>query len=183
MTAQKPNLAVCVQAPLAVTCDQFVFDDLGKLLQYHCSYCIILLFLRMFEGCSPASIESMVADIATATAVKAITNLPCLHSAASRYCLVEDDKVERNGVASLITVWCMAGEERQGGTVVMEEKKISLWYFSWGILFCWQFRLCRNCTAELKAGTESLFTCGQSSICSQLSINCLVILPFFQLCW
>ncbi|XP_054673021.1 protein PTHB1 isoform X5 [Grus americana] len=28
VTAQKPNLAVCVQAPLAVTCDQFVFDDL-----------------------------------------------------------------------------------------------------------------------------------------------------------
>ncbi|XP_071889367.1 protein PTHB1 isoform X9 [Anas platyrhynchos] len=28
VTAQKPNLSVCVQAPLAVTCDQFVFNDL-----------------------------------------------------------------------------------------------------------------------------------------------------------
>lgn len=32
VTAQKPYLAVCVQAPLAVTCDQFTFNDLGKLL-------------------------------------------------------------------------------------------------------------------------------------------------------
>lgn len=63
VTAQKPNLAVCVQAPLAVTCDQFVFDDLGKLLQYHYSYCIILLFLRMFERYSPASIKCIAADV------------------------------------------------------------------------------------------------------------------------
>ncbi|XP_030364969.1 protein PTHB1 isoform X1 [Strigops habroptila] len=28
VTAKKPNLEVCVQAPLAVTCEQFVFDDL-----------------------------------------------------------------------------------------------------------------------------------------------------------
>ncbi|NXW90535.1 PTHB1 protein, partial [Alopecoenas beccarii] len=28
VTAQKPNLVVCVQAPLAVTCDQFFLDDL-----------------------------------------------------------------------------------------------------------------------------------------------------------
>ncbi|NWU89725.1 PTHB1 protein, partial [Upupa epops] len=28
VAVQKPNLAVCIQAPLAVTCDQFLFDDL-----------------------------------------------------------------------------------------------------------------------------------------------------------
>uniref|UniRef100_A0A8B9IZQ2 Bardet-Biedl syndrome 9 n=1 Tax=Amazona collaria TaxID=241587 RepID=A0A8B9IZQ2_9PSIT len=28
LTVKKPNLEVCVQAPLAVTCEQFVFDDL-----------------------------------------------------------------------------------------------------------------------------------------------------------
>uniref|UniRef100_A0A8C3L042 Bardet-Biedl syndrome 9 n=1 Tax=Chrysolophus pictus TaxID=9089 RepID=A0A8C3L042_CHRPC len=30
VTAQKPYLAVCVQAPLAVTCDRFTFNDLGS---------------------------------------------------------------------------------------------------------------------------------------------------------
>uniref|UniRef100_A0A8C3BB44 Bardet-Biedl syndrome 9 n=1 Tax=Cairina moschata TaxID=8855 RepID=A0A8C3BB44_CAIMO len=28
VTAQKPNLSVCIQDPLAVTCDQFIFNDL-----------------------------------------------------------------------------------------------------------------------------------------------------------
>ncbi|NXJ84039.1 PTHB1 protein, partial [Trogon melanurus] len=52
VTAQKPNLAVCVQAPLAVTCDQFVFDD----LEPDSSETVVLsVFLK--ENCSPSELE------------------------------------------------------------------------------------------------------------------------------
>ncbi|NXT68361.1 PTHB1 protein, partial [Chaetops frenatus] len=40
VTAQKPSLAVCVQAPLAVTCDQFIFDD----------FVILNILLYLFEN-------------------------------------------------------------------------------------------------------------------------------------
>ncbi|KAM7122725.1 protein PTHB1 isoform 6-T6 [Ciconia maguari] len=52
VTAQKPNLAVCVQAPLAVTCDQFVFDD----LEPDSSETVVLsVFLK--GNCSPSELE------------------------------------------------------------------------------------------------------------------------------
>ncbi|XP_059704475.1 protein PTHB1 isoform X3 [Haemorhous mexicanus] len=52
VTAQKPCLAVCVQAPLAVTCDQFVFDD----LEPDTSETVVLsVFLK--ENCSPPELE------------------------------------------------------------------------------------------------------------------------------
>ncbi|XP_063181587.1 protein PTHB1 isoform X3 [Chroicocephalus ridibundus] len=52
VTAQKPNLAVCVQAPLAVTCDQFVFDDLDP----DSSETVVLsVFLK--GNCSPSELE------------------------------------------------------------------------------------------------------------------------------
>ncbi|NXV32649.1 PTHB1 protein, partial [Rissa tridactyla] len=52
VTAQKPNLAACVQAPLAVTCDQFVFDDLDP----DSSETVVLsVFLK--GNCSPSELE------------------------------------------------------------------------------------------------------------------------------
>ncbi|NWY50689.1 PTHB1 protein, partial [Chionis minor] len=52
VTAQKPNLAVCVQAPLALTCDQFVFDD----LEPDSSETVVLsVFLK--GNCSPSELE------------------------------------------------------------------------------------------------------------------------------
>ncbi|XP_075274771.1 protein PTHB1 [Opisthocomus hoazin] len=52
VTAQKPNLAVCVQAPLAVTCDQFVLDD----LEPDSSETVVLsVFLK--GNCSPPELE------------------------------------------------------------------------------------------------------------------------------
>ncbi|NXG69651.1 PTHB1 protein, partial [Baryphthengus martii] len=52
VTAQKLNLAVCVQAPLAVTCDQFVFDD----LEPDSSETVVLsVFLK--GNCSPSELE------------------------------------------------------------------------------------------------------------------------------
>uniref|UniRef100_H0Z4G5 Bardet-Biedl syndrome 9 n=1 Tax=Taeniopygia guttata TaxID=59729 RepID=H0Z4G5_TAEGU len=52
VTAQKPSLAVCVQAPLAVTCDQFVFND----LEPDSSETVVLsVFLK--ENCSPPELE------------------------------------------------------------------------------------------------------------------------------
>ncbi|NXC64661.1 PTHB1 protein, partial [Aleadryas rufinucha] len=52
VTAQKPSLAVCVQAPLAVTCDQFIFDD----LEPDSSETVVLsVFLK--ENCSPSELE------------------------------------------------------------------------------------------------------------------------------
>ncbi|NXY69144.1 PTHB1 protein, partial [Glareola pratincola] len=52
VTAQKPNLAVCVQAPLAVTCDQFIFDD----LEPDSSETVVLsVFLK--GNCSPSELE------------------------------------------------------------------------------------------------------------------------------
>ncbi|XP_009077171.1 PREDICTED: protein PTHB1, partial [Acanthisitta chloris] len=52
VTAQKPSLAVCVQAPLAVTCDQFVFDD----LEPDSSETVVLsVFLK--GNCSPSELE------------------------------------------------------------------------------------------------------------------------------
>ncbi|NXY41179.1 PTHB1 protein, partial [Ceuthmochares aereus] len=63
VTAQKPNLAVCVQAPLAVTCDQFVFDD----LEPDSSETVVLsAFLK--GNCSPSELEGncfVSYDIAT----------------------------------------------------------------------------------------------------------------------
>ncbi|NXL60565.1 PTHB1 protein, partial [Chordeiles acutipennis] len=52
VTAQKPTLVVCVQAPLAVTCDQFVFDD----LEPDSSETVVLsVFLK--GNCSPSELE------------------------------------------------------------------------------------------------------------------------------
>uniref|UniRef100_A0A8C5WZY1 Bardet-Biedl syndrome 9 n=1 Tax=Malurus cyaneus samueli TaxID=2593467 RepID=A0A8C5WZY1_9PASS len=52
VAVQKPSLAVCVQAPLAVTCDQFVFDD----LEPDSSETVVLsVFLK--ENCSPSELE------------------------------------------------------------------------------------------------------------------------------
>ncbi|NWW92924.1 PTHB1 protein, partial [Rhynochetos jubatus] len=52
VTAQKPNLAVCVQAPLAVTCDQFVLDD----LEPDSSETVVLsVFLK--GNCPPSELE------------------------------------------------------------------------------------------------------------------------------
>ncbi|NWS70286.1 PTHB1 protein, partial [Crotophaga sulcirostris] len=63
VTAQKPNLAVCVQAPLAVTCDQFFFDD----LEPDSSETVVLsVFLK--GNCSPSELEGncfVSYDIAT----------------------------------------------------------------------------------------------------------------------
>ncbi|XP_075601513.1 protein PTHB1 isoform X2 [Balearica regulorum gibbericeps] len=54
VTAQKPNLAVCVQAPLAVTCDQFVFDD----LEPDSSETVVLsVFLK--GNCCPSELEGI----------------------------------------------------------------------------------------------------------------------------
>ncbi|XP_056338909.1 protein PTHB1 isoform X2 [Oenanthe melanoleuca] len=52
VTAQKPSLAVCVQAPLAVTCDQFVFDDLEP---DSSETVVVSVFLK--ENCSPPELE------------------------------------------------------------------------------------------------------------------------------
>ncbi|NXE50515.1 PTHB1 protein, partial [Casuarius casuarius] len=52
VTAQKPKLAVCVQAPLAVTCDQFIFDD----LEPDASETVVLsVFLK--GNCPPPELE------------------------------------------------------------------------------------------------------------------------------
>ncbi|KAJ7401328.1 protein PTHB1 isoform X3 [Pitangus sulphuratus] len=52
VAAQKPSLAVCVQAPLAVTCDQFVFDD----LEPDSSETVVLsVFLK--GNCTPSELE------------------------------------------------------------------------------------------------------------------------------
>ncbi|XP_068791965.1 protein PTHB1 isoform X5 [Struthio camelus] len=52
VTAQKPKLAVCVQPPLAVTCDQFVFDD----LEPDASETVVLsVFLK--GNCPPSELE------------------------------------------------------------------------------------------------------------------------------
>ncbi|XP_027748003.1 protein PTHB1 isoform X2 [Empidonax traillii] len=52
VSAQKPSLAVCVQAPLAVTCDQFVFDD----LEPDSSETVVLsVFLK--GNCTPSELE------------------------------------------------------------------------------------------------------------------------------
>ncbi|NXP12338.1 PTHB1 protein, partial [Thinocorus orbignyianus] len=52
VTAQKPSLAVCVQAPLAVTCDQFFFED----LEPDSSETVVLsVFLK--GNCSPSELE------------------------------------------------------------------------------------------------------------------------------
>uniref|UniRef100_A0A8C0C0I6 Bardet-Biedl syndrome 9 n=1 Tax=Buteo japonicus TaxID=224669 RepID=A0A8C0C0I6_9AVES len=63
VTAQKPNLAVCVQAPLAVTCDQFIFDD----LEPDSSETVVLsVFLK--GSCSPSELEgSCVVSYSTPT--------------------------------------------------------------------------------------------------------------------
>ncbi|XP_049673142.1 protein PTHB1 [Accipiter gentilis] len=63
VTAQKPNLAVCVQAPLAVTCDQFVFDD----LEPDSSETVVLsVFLK--GSCTPSELEgSCVVSYSTPT--------------------------------------------------------------------------------------------------------------------
>uniref|UniRef100_A0A8C3KFU1 Bardet-Biedl syndrome 9 n=1 Tax=Calidris pygmaea TaxID=425635 RepID=A0A8C3KFU1_9CHAR len=52
VTAQKPSLAVCVQAPLAVTCDQFVFDDLEP---DSSETVVVSAFLK--GNCSPSELE------------------------------------------------------------------------------------------------------------------------------
>ncbi|KAM6282152.1 protein PTHB1 isoform 2-T3 [Porphyrio hochstetteri] len=52
VTAQRPNLAVCVPAPLAVTCDQFVFDDLEP---DSCETVVLSVFLK--GNCSPSELE------------------------------------------------------------------------------------------------------------------------------
>ncbi|KFQ33355.1 Protein PTHB1, partial [Merops nubicus] len=52
VAAQKPSLVVCVQAPLAVTCDQFTFDD----LEPGSSETVVLsVFLK--GNCSPSELE------------------------------------------------------------------------------------------------------------------------------
>nr|XP_013051471.2 protein PTHB1 isoform X11 [Anser cygnoides] len=52
VTAQKPNLSVCVQAPLAVTCDQFIFND----LEPDSSETVVLsVFLK--GNCPPSELE------------------------------------------------------------------------------------------------------------------------------
>ncbi|NXJ70460.1 PTHB1 protein, partial [Rostratula benghalensis] len=52
VAAQKPSLAVCVQAPLAVTCDQFFFED----LEPDSSETVALsVFLK--GNCSPSELE------------------------------------------------------------------------------------------------------------------------------
>ncbi|KFW74466.1 Protein PTHB1, partial [Manacus vitellinus] len=52
VAVQKPNLAVCVQAPLAVTCDQFIFDD----LEPDSSETVVLsVFLK--GNCIPSELE------------------------------------------------------------------------------------------------------------------------------
>ncbi|XP_064911229.1 protein PTHB1 isoform X6 [Columba livia] len=52
VTAQKPNLVVCVQAPLAVTCDQFFLDD----LEPDASETVVLsVFLK--GNCAPSELE------------------------------------------------------------------------------------------------------------------------------
>ncbi|XP_014804984.1 PREDICTED: protein PTHB1-like [Calidris pugnax] len=52
VTAQKPSLAVCVQAPLAVTCDQFLFDDLEP---DSSETVVVSAFLK--GNCSPSELE------------------------------------------------------------------------------------------------------------------------------
>ncbi|NXN17985.1 PTHB1 protein, partial [Indicator maculatus] len=52
VTAQKPNLTVCVQAPLAVTCDQFILDDLE---QDSSETVVVSVFLK--GNCSPSELE------------------------------------------------------------------------------------------------------------------------------
>ncbi|XP_040404780.1 protein PTHB1 isoform X7 [Cygnus olor] len=52
VTAQKPNLSVCVQAPLRVTCDQFIFND----LEPDSSETVVLsVFLK--GNCPPSELE------------------------------------------------------------------------------------------------------------------------------
>ncbi|KAM6104586.1 protein PTHB1 isoform 2-T2 [Theristicus caerulescens] len=65
VTAQKPNLTVCVQAPLAVTCDQFVFDD----LEPDSSETVVLsAFLK--GNCSPSELEgNCVVSYSTPTGI------------------------------------------------------------------------------------------------------------------
>ncbi|NXL07820.1 PTHB1 protein, partial [Mesembrinibis cayennensis] len=65
VTAQKPNLTVCVQAPLAVTCDQFVFDD----LEPDSSETVVLsVFLK--GNCSPSELEgNCVVSYSTPTGI------------------------------------------------------------------------------------------------------------------
>ncbi|NXP77356.1 PTHB1 protein, partial [Ramphastos sulfuratus] len=52
VTVQKPNLTVSVQAPLAVTCDQFIFDDLE---QDTSESVVVSVFLK--GNCSPPELE------------------------------------------------------------------------------------------------------------------------------
>ncbi|NXD87958.1 PTHB1 protein, partial [Halcyon senegalensis] len=52
VTVQKPNLVVCVQAPLAVTCDQFIFDDLEP---DSSETVVVSVFLK--GNCSPSELE------------------------------------------------------------------------------------------------------------------------------
>ncbi|XP_064025951.1 protein PTHB1 isoform X4 [Pogoniulus pusillus] len=52
VTVQKPNLTVSVQAPLAVTCDQFIFDDLE---QDSSETVVVSVFLK--GNCSPSELE------------------------------------------------------------------------------------------------------------------------------
>ncbi|NXF90444.1 PTHB1 protein, partial [Eubucco bourcierii] len=52
VTVQKPNLTVSVQAPLAVTCDQFIFDDLE---QDSSESVVVSVFLK--GNCSPPELE------------------------------------------------------------------------------------------------------------------------------
>uniref|UniRef100_A0A8C3KDU8 Bardet-Biedl syndrome 9 n=1 Tax=Calidris pygmaea TaxID=425635 RepID=A0A8C3KDU8_9CHAR len=65
VTAQKPSLAVCVQAPLAVTCDQFVFDDLEP---DSSETVVVSAFLK--GNCSPSELEgSCVVSYNTPTGI------------------------------------------------------------------------------------------------------------------
>ncbi|NXI62672.1 PTHB1 protein, partial [Anseranas semipalmata] len=52
VTVQKLNLVVCVQAPLAVTCDQFIFDDLEP-----ASSETVVLSVFLKENCPPSGLE------------------------------------------------------------------------------------------------------------------------------
>lgn len=44
---QKPKLSVCVQPPLALTCDQFIFNDIGKFFFYH--YSVLNTFIKLWD--------------------------------------------------------------------------------------------------------------------------------------
>ncbi|XP_035408461.1 protein PTHB1 isoform X6 [Cygnus atratus] len=65
VTAQKPNLSVCVQAPLAVTCDQFIFND----FEPDSSETVVLsVFLK--GNCPPSELEgNCVVSCSTPTGI------------------------------------------------------------------------------------------------------------------